>query len=217
MSAIDEAIPAPPQGARSASLRSQWRRLRCGASIGSWRVRMKTRAAPPSREKIAQAKLLYDAGVTPIAEILDLLGMSVGQFRRFRESNGWPMRPSACAPKSKPPSGAAPPPKKDASGLIARLEEAVEREFARAEAALEKHAPKTTEASARTLAILVKTLAELKRIRRESDEQRDGARDDDDEAASAHDEPPRELAELRTELARRIERLRGERPSERGD
>jgi len=176
---------------------------------------MKSKIAPPSREKIAQAKLLYDAGVTSIAEIIKLLGMNDSQFRRFREINGWPMRASACAPKKKSASEIQRLPTKDAGGLIARLEDAVEREFARAEAALEKHAPKTIEASARTLATLVKTLAELKRMRREANETKDGHRDDNDECAdAAHDEPPRELAELRAELARRLERLRGERPPE---
>jgi hypothetical protein len=46
---------------------------------------MAAKSVPPCDEKIAQAKLLYDSGVTPIGEILELLNMSVGQFRRFRE------------------------------------------------------------------------------------------------------------------------------------
>jgi hypothetical protein len=172
---------------------------------------MRAKSAPPSREKIAQAKLLYDSGVTPVAEILKLLGMTAAQFRTFRINNDWPLRPSACArkpaPDEAPPAAKAP---RDADRLIARLEDAVEREFARAEAALEKHAPKTIEASARTLASLVKTLGELKRMRREAGE----TKDSDDADGAADDEPPRELAELRAELARRLERLRGERPAE---
>ena len=55
---------------------------------------MRAKSVPPCDEKIAQAKLLYDLGVTPIGEILELLGMSVGQFRRFRETHGWPLRAS---------------------------------------------------------------------------------------------------------------------------
>jgi len=175
---------------------------------------MKTKTAPPSREKIAQAKLLYDAGVAPIAEILKLLGMSEGQFRRFRQKSGWPMRASACARSDETAAAEASPARAaPEKGLIARLEDAVEREFARAEAALEKHAPKTIEQSARTLASLVKTLAELKRMRREADAGPGGAKEEDDEDGAADeslDEPPRELAELRAELARRLERLRGE-------
>lgn len=167
-------------------------------------------APPPAAEKIAQARLLYDAGA-PIPEILTLLGLSVGRFRRFREANEWPLRPSACAR----PAGDAPAPAKaapaDPARLIARLEDAVEREFARAESALDKQAPKTAEASARTLATLVKALAELKRLRRDADAPREEAARDDDDAPD-DDAPPRDLAELRAELARRLERLRGERP-----
>ncbi len=178
---------------------------------------MAAKSVPPCDEKIAQAKLLYDSGVTPIGEILELLGMSVGQFRRFREQNGWPLRASACAPRKKAADD-APSAKKprDANRLIARLEDAVEQEFARAEAALAKPAPKTIEASARTLASLVKTLGELKRMRRESEDKKNDADDDSDEAASERDgdAPPRELAELRAELARRLERLRGAGPAE---
>ncbi len=182
---------------------------------------MRAKSAPPCDEKIAQAKLLYDSGVTPIGEILALLGMSVGQFRRFREQNGWPLRASACAPRKKATDEAAPAAKKprDANRLIARLEDAVEQEFARAEAALAKHAPKTIEASARTLASLVKALAELKRMRRESEDKKNDADDDSDQAAGdaserGGDAPPRELAELRAELARRLERLRDAGPAE---
>lgn len=172
---------------------------------------MQKKTFPASRVKIAQAKLLYDAGA-PIAEILDLLAMSAARFRQFREANGWPLRASACKRKADPPDQPAPRAPPDPGRLILRLEDAVEREFARAETALEKHAPKTLEASARTIATLVKALAELKRMRRETDAPSENAtRQDDDTDAGA--EPPRELAELRAELARRLERLRGERPA----
>jgi hypothetical protein len=180
---------------------------------------MRAKSVPPSDEKIAQAKLLYDSGVTPIGEILELLGMSVGQFRRFRETHGWPLRASACAPKKPQEAANAAKKPRDAGRLIARLEDAVEQEFARAEAALAKHAPKTIEASARTLASLVKTLAELKRMRRESEDKKNDADDDSDQSVGdasegRGDAPPRELAELRAELARRLERLRGAGPTE---
>jgi hypothetical protein len=136
--------------------------------------------------------------------------MTDARFRAFRETNGWPLRASACKRKTAPAAPPTPASKPaDPGRLIARLEDAVEREFARAETALEKHAPKTIEASARTLATLVKTLAELKRMRRDADDSsEEPTRPDDD--ASATDEPPRELAELRAELARRLERLRGD-------
>ncbi|QGM93543.1 hypothetical protein F7D13_05610 [Methylocystis rosea] len=180
---------------------------------------MRAKSVPPCDEKITQAKLLYDSGVTPIGEILELLGLSVGQFRRFREHHGWPLRASACAPKKPQEAALAVKRPRDAGRLIARLEDAVEQEFARAEAALAKHAPKTIEASARTLASLVKTLAELKRMRRESEDKKNDADDDSDQSVGdasegGGDAPPRELAELRAELARRLERLRGAGPTE---
>ncbi len=175
----------------------------------------------PAAEKIAQARLLYDAGA-PIAEILGLLDMSAWRFRTFREKHDWPMRPSACAPHGRAPErAAANESQKGAAlrpeGLIARLEDAIESEFARVETTLVKQAPKNIEASARTLASLVKTLAELKRMRRDAQDRNeieDGARDDNDGAGNANDDPPRELAELKAELARRLERLGGERPAE---
>ncbi|WP_442754694.1 hypothetical protein ACNHKD_17120 [Methylocystis sp. JAN1] len=164
---------------------------------------MRQKTSPPASEKIAQAKLLYDAGA-PIAQITALLGVSAKQFLAFREKNDWPKRVPVCPRKSGPAKSAPAPVDPDA--LIPKLEDAVAREFARVETALEKQAPKTIEASARALATLVKTLAELKRMRREADETKeDATRPDDDRA----DEPPRELAELRAELARRLERLRG--------
>jgi len=164
---------------------------------------MPDRLAPPSQETVEKARLLYDGGVAPLPDIRALLGMSESSFLRFRKLNGWPMRAS-------PIPGAAPAARADTRVLIARLEDTVEREFARAETALKKHAPKTSEQSARTLALLVKTLAELKRMRRDCDGDAAQAREDDAERHGFADDPPRELAELRAELARRLERLRGE-------
>lgn len=168
---------------------------------------------------VTQAKLLYDAGVTPITEVCAMLGMSESAFRSFREREGWPLRPSpikrksAAAPPAPERRSVAPPPRESRS-LIARLEEAVEREFLRAEAALAtcgaKAAPKTMETSARVLASLVRSLAELKRMNRDAGAARaEDGRDRD----AFDDEPPRQLAELREELARRLERMCGEGPA----
>jgi hypothetical protein len=173
--------------------------------------------APP-RDIIAQAKLLYDAGVTPLAEVRAMLGMTERAFRSFRESEGWPMRPSPIRRKSAEPTPAmtpesvsSTPPRADSRSLIARLEEAVEREFLRAEAMLAtggaEAEPKTIETSARVLASLVRSLAELKRMNRDAG----AAREEDGSGKDAFDdEPPRQLAELREELARRLERMCGE-------
>ncbi len=176
---------------------------------------MRSKSASPSLAKIEQAKLLYDTGVAPVTEVMKLLGMTPSQFRSFRNQRGWPLRASACAKRDgKAETRSIGPLRERPSGaLIARLEDAVEREFARAEDALAKQTPKTIESSARTLAILVKTLAELKRMSRDADSGK-GAAGEDNERNGADDEsfdpPPRELAELRAELARRLERLRGE-------
>lgn len=165
-----------------------------------------TKKPSPSPTKIDQARRLYDRD-EPIPKIIKLLGMSVSQFRRFRLKQGWALREQIARRHE---SDLPPPRAKDRTpqpqALIARLEDAVEREFARAEQALDRNAPKSVEASARTLASLVKTLAELKRMRREQ-----GARDNND-AANARDErpvdePPLDMAELRAELTRRLERL----------
>ncbi|WP_400766246.1 hypothetical protein [Methylosinus sporium] len=173
-----------------------------------------------SRDILSQAKLLYDAGVTPLAEVRAMLGMSERAFHRFRENEGWPMRPSPIKRKSaETPATSeregAPPTQKDSRSLIARLEEAVEREFVRAEAVLAtcgaKAAPKTMETSARVLASLVRSLAELKRMNRDVGATREeGLRVRD----VFDDEPPRQLAELREELARRLERMCGDGPLE---
>lgn len=185
---------------------------------------MKKKTASPNNETIAKAKLLYDSGVTPIPEILALLEMSAAQFHTFRVRNGWPLRARFGRPKADVETKGATPKRHDGSNvrpispereheariMIARLEDAVAREFARAEAALAKYAPKSSETSARTLSSLVKTLAELKRMRRDgkATETAKEAHDDADEVDD--DAPPRNLAELRAELARRLERLQGE-------
>jgi len=174
----------------------------------------------PSPDKVAQARLLYDGGVAPIPEILKLLGMSQKTFYRYRLRHHWPMRESPLRPKiqnatERPPPRRAPG---DAPALIARLEEAVTTEFSRVEAALGKKTPRSVEQSARALASLVRSLAELKRLRREAEADTRNTRDDDDASGDdADDRPPRELAELRAELARRLERLGGAGPAGAGD
>jgi hypothetical protein len=172
--------------------------------------------AEPSHANIEQAKLLYDGGVAPISEILEFLGMSAYQFRTFRNERGWPLRASACARRAerRETKSVAPVRAKPLRALIARLEEAVEREFARIDAALARQTPESIEMSARTLASLVKTLAELKRMSRDADVHK-GTAGENGERYGADDEniapPSRPLAELREELARRLERSRGER------
>jgi hypothetical protein len=166
---------------------------------------MARKSAAPSRADsettIDKAKLLYDAGVEPLTKLREMLGMSEKQFRTFRLANGWPMRAS---PIKRAAHDMPAPRAKPSKSLITRLEQAVEREFARAESALQKGGAKNIEASARVLASLVRSLSELKRMNRDASRAEEG---DESGADRSADEPPRELAELREELARRLERL----------
>ncbi|MBY6239739.1 hypothetical protein [Methylosinus sp. Sm6] len=169
-------------------------------------------SAAPSSAEIEKAKLLYDAGVEPVRKLRDMLGMSDRAFRAFRVENGWPLRESPI--KHVAEREPREPASKPTRSLIARFEEAVEREFARAETALRKGGPKSVEQSARVLASLVRSLAELKRMSRDAGPAPRGEEEDESGADASADEPPRELAELREELARRLERLRGRGPAE---
>jgi hypothetical protein len=189
----------------------------------------KTRNASPSSEKVAQARLLYDSGLTPLSEIRTLLGMSVHRFHAFRVHNGWPLRPKLCKPadedeaQTAPAKAAAHMPRndtnvrpisperlRDVQMMIMRLEDAVTREFVRTETALARQSPKNAETSARTLSSLVKTLVELKKMPPAAAPQKavDPEEEEDD------DPPPRDIDELRAELARRLERLEREKASQ---
>lgn len=190
---------------------------------------VKTRNASPSSEKVAQARLLYDSGVAPVSEIRALLGMSAHRFHAFRVENGWPLRPRIGRPVVDPGTAAPPPaapanaPRnetnvrpirperlRDVQMMIMRLEDAVSREFVRAETALARQTPKNAETSARTLSSLVKTLVELKKMPPAAAPQEivDPEEEEDD------DPPPRDIDELRAELARRLERLEREKASQ---
>ena len=174
---------------------------------------MPKKTPPPSRQKIEQARLLYDAGA-PIAEILALLTLSVGQFRRFREANGWPMRASACARKADPPQPPQPPPPAAITGVSSRGSKTrsngirPRRNGARQTCAENHRGERPRAREPREGARRVETL------RRDADGLQRGRTRTMTKRERQRDEPPRELAELRAELARRLERLRGERATE---
>ena len=193
-------------------------------------TQVKTKIAAPSSEKVAQARLLYDSGLTSLSEIRALLGMSAHRFHAYRVQNGWPLRPKLCQPADDDKTKAAPandpirtprndtnvrpisPERlRDAQMMILRLEDAVTREFVRAETALARQSPKNAETSARTLSSLVKTLVELKKMPPPSAVP-EGPGDADEEEDD--DPPPRDINELRAELARRLERLEREKSSQ---
>jgi hypothetical protein len=80
---------------------------------------------------------------------------------------------------------------------------AVEGEITGVEQKLTK-GPATAEASARTLASLARTLAVLRGLEAEAAEKQDADTTNDADA------PPLDIAELRNELARRLDRLHRE-------
>lgn len=146
-------------------------------------------------EEVAQARRLYDEHEA-LENICARLNVSPRWFQRFRQANGWPPRSRMTSPRPRRPAS---------ERLIQSLDATVERECLRVQKALQDGA---VAVDARMLANLVKALGELRRIKRE-----DRAENKHD-AADARDDPPRELAELRAELARRLERLRRERAAE---
>jgi hypothetical protein len=168
-----------------------------------------------SPEEVEDARLMYDAGAVPVEEIAATLGLKRAAFYNLRKKLGWkPRRPFNHPEPTGPLSGleagpAAPVTPRSLDELIPKIEAAINREFAHAEHALAHGEPRNAEKTAKTMASLVRSLAELKRVKRDSqghDRQNDGA-----------GEPPaRDLAELKAELARRLDRLRRARDAEQG-
>ncbi|MBV9394795.1 MAG: hypothetical protein JOZ84_10315 [Methylobacteriaceae bacterium] len=164
-------------------------------------------------ELVEEARLVYDAGAVSVEEIAAMLGIKRAAFFNFRKKHGWkPRRPFNHPERSEEPAVAAP----IASGrtltpdeLIPKIEAAINREFAHVEHALAHGEPRNAEKTARTMASLVRSLAELKRVQR--DAQGHGTHND-----GAGEPPARDLADLKAELARRLDRLRRARDAERG-
>jgi hypothetical protein len=175
------------------------------------------KATKKSAAALIDARRRYDDG-EPLATIAAFLNMGGDAFLRFRRRENWPLRSSPIrrksdeAPKSDilaPESELAviqtplPPGPVDVEALRRRLERAVEAELASVEARLSGESVAMGERNARLLASLVKTFAELRRFGAAS-RPKPGAGDDNVE----HDEPaPRDIAVLRDELARLVERI----------
>jgi hypothetical protein len=171
---------------------------------------------------LADARRRYDEG-EPLAALAASLNMGGDAFLRFRRKENWPLRSSpirrkADEPKSDEPApqpelAIAPPAPQsgpvDVEALRRRLERAVEAELASVEARLSGQSVAMGERNARLLASLVKTFAELRRFAAAA-RPKPGAGDDSVE----NDEPaPRDIAVLRDELARLVERIASERSS----
>lgn len=186
-------------------------------------------------QAIARVRELYEEGDATVAAIALAEGLSERQVQELRRRFGWPSRRAArktataksahksahkradkiAAKSAGEASGAkigsgrrtasaeskSEPPRKDApsADLVKRLRALLEAEI---DGANERLAGEKPEAAARTLGALTRALQTLKAI--ESGEKQSGA-------DTADDRPPLDLAELRRELARRIDRLREER------
>jgi hypothetical protein len=177
-----------------------------------------TRHTIISPEKVEETRLLYEAAVVPVRDCMDNIGLKRDAFYALVHTLGWKLRrPPATrrgdagdasdANETKPAAAEAPeiPPVPVGpmmpDELIPKIEAAINREFAHAEHALAHGEPRNAEKTARTMASLVRSLAELKRVQR--DAQGDGTHNDGPDEA-----PARDLAELKAELARRLDRLR---------
>jgi hypothetical protein len=168
-----------------------------------------------SPEKVEEARLLYEANVIPVHEVAATIGMKRDAFYTLVRAQGWKLRRppvhargdvsratkarlGVSVEEEKPPVPVAPMMPDE---LIPKIEAAINREFAHAEHALAHGEPRNAEKTARTMASLVRSLAELKRVQR--DAQGHGTQND-----AAGEAPARDLAELKAELARRLDRLR---------
>ena len=177
-----------------------------------------TRHTIISPETVEETRLLYEAAVVPVRDCMDNIGLKRDAFYALAHTLGWKLRrPPATgggdvsdasdANESKPaaPQASEMPPARVApmvpDELIPKIEAAINREFAHAEHALAHGEPRNAEKTARTMASLVRSLAELKRVQR--DAQGHGTHND-----GADEAPARDLAELKAELARRLDRLR---------
>ena len=165
---------------------------------------------------LADARRRYDEG-EPLAALAASLKISSSAFLRLRRRENWPSRsspgrskldePKPDEPEPQAELAAAPPASHsgpvDMEALRRRLERAVEAELTCVEARLSGQSVAMGERNARLLASLVKTFAELRRFAAAA-RSKPGAGDDSVE----NDEPaPRDIAVLREELARHVERI----------
>ena len=171
-------------------------------------------------ELVEEARVLYEAGVEPVDAVAARLGMGLTAFYRFLKAQGWPLRRDErrAAAETGAPANAAdaqtpnpPLPVKPLTTdeMIDKLHAALNREFAFVEHALAHGEPRNAEKTAKTMASLVRSLAELKRVQRD-------AHGHGTHTYGADEPPTRDLAELKAELARRLDRLRRARDAERG-
>ena len=176
-----------------------------------------TRKSVPGN-KIAEARQLYEHTLVPARDIAALLGFSRNTLQRRAAEWGWKKRQQGALEvarlkrdkrgrarvvrltRPRKGAGAVPQSPPERVALAERIQAVAEREIAAVEqilATLGGSDPNETEGAARTLASLARTLRELVQL--------------DVPTASpepTHDKPiPRDLAELRRALARKLAAL----------
>jgi len=169
------------------------------------------------REKIAEARHLYEQTLVPVRDIATLLGFSRNTLQRRLVEWGWKKRqqgaldltrlgrsssgrPQAVR-QARPRKGSGEQPQSAAERktLAERIQAVAEREIEAVEQVLKTLGGSDqaeTESAARTLASLARTLRKLVQLDATTNPKPD------------HDEPiPRDLGELRRSLARKLEAL----------
>jgi hypothetical protein len=175
-------------------------------------------------DRLREAHKLYLDGAASVASIAASLGLNTSAFYRLRQREGWPPRPNPILARRKPAAASPPaapddrppappcaetPPIEDAAELTDRLERALAREVASFEAGAEPEAAPAGR-NARILASLVKTLAELRKLEAAPKTKRRQGQTHDGEAKR----PPRDLAALREDLARKLAEFRRSRETQ---
>ncbi|MFT4097213.1 MAG: hypothetical protein QM651_08800 [Rhodoblastus sp.] len=178
-----------------------------------------------SPERIERLRLRYEDSDEPLASIATDENMTPAQLQALRREFEWrprnarkpkpparkiahkakpkksAARPNKTAPSKLKPREASPPPGVvDMATLIARIRTQLESALHAAQARDPGADPEET---ARLMNSLTRTLQMLRALEKDTD--KDDRRDD------GSDEPPIDLAELRRELARRIDLLRQQR------
>lgn len=177
---------------------------------------------------VEDARQRFDAGDS-IHSIASLLGVSGNTMRKYIRLWEWPARPAKGRKATRPveaPDGDA----IDTRRLARRVEATVRKQLASIEQRIGGEAdPADAERDARVLASLVKSLAELARLDAAGavaagksagagGRKGTGGADDDLTISGGNAaRPPRDLAELREELAARLRHLRAGRDPDEAD